>query len=169
MKFTDIFDTAPSEIKEKFIQLYAMRERPDYHPEESAGRHIEIVVERAIQFGDKDLIMAAFYHDIHKHDTMKINEKTGWPTSPGHDKWSHNTIRDNVLVQSHISEFGADIDTVRVICGEHMRYHQLDKMKESKQLEMKSLFCFNKLRAFGIMDNMLISDEECIQQIKDLK
>jgi len=48
MTFQSIFDKAPTHIQDLFIDLATMRERPDFHPEESAKEHIRIVVERAI-------------------------------------------------------------------------------------------------------------------------
>ena len=125
MTFQQLYDQAPTHIQDKFIDLATMRERPDYHPESSAKEHIEIVVRRAIKFGDLDIILAAFFHDIHKYDTMKINERTGYPTSPGHDKWAQKTIEKDNAVRDFISSFGADPDTVAGLCGQHMRMHQM--------------------------------------------
>ena len=160
MTFQEIYDNAPTHIQDKFMALATMRERPDYHPEPSAKHHIEIVVNRAIEFGDVDIIMAAFYHDIHKVDTMKINEKTGWPTSPGHDKWAQKTIERDSTVRDHIESHLADPETVGIICGQHMRMHQMSIMRKSKQDALIDLSCFDKLSVFACFDDMMVTDEQ---------
>jgi len=160
MTFTQIILTLPPHILDKLKELKTMRERPDFHPEPSAFHHIEIVTNRCIEFGDKDLICAGIFHDIHKLDTMKINPKSGHPTSPGHDKWARKTVQTDELVRNWIINFGADPDTVAGLCGQHMRMHQLSQMKPTKQKIMMDLPFFDKLTVFSTFDNMLITDEE---------
>ena len=162
MTFDQIIQGLPPHISLKLQDLKTMRERPDYHPEPSAFHHIEIVTSRAIQIGDPDLIMSAIFHDIHKLDTMKINQKTGWPTSPGHDTWAFNTVTNDSHLRDFISSHGADPDTVATICGEHMRIHQFDSMRPGKQQAMRNIPCFDKILAFSQIDDMLTPDTEAI-------
>ena len=166
MTFDTILESAPKHIQDQFIGLANMRERPDFHPESSAKEHIRIVVNRAIRFGDLDIIMAAFFHDIHKVDTMKINEKTGWPTSPGHDKWAMKTIENDIMARDFITTFGADPDTVGGICGEHMRMHQMSRMRPSKQETMMNLPFFDKLAVFACFDDMMVTDDQSLENAK---
>lgn len=158
MKFQDIIKTLPIHIQDKLNELKDMRERPDFHPEPSVFHHIEIVTNRCIEFGDKDLICAGIFHDIHKLDTMQINPKTGHPTSPAHDKWAMKTIERDYEVRKWIWEFGADPDTVAGLCGQHMRMHQLSKMRPTKQKIMMALPFFDKLAVFACFDDMLVCD-----------
>ena len=160
MTFKTILESAPEAIQAKFVELALMRERPDFHPEPSAKHHIEIVTNRAIEWGDKDIIMAAFFHDIHKVDTMKINPKTGWPTSPGHDKWAMKTIEKDSVVRDFIKSFGADPDIVGGICGQHMRMHQITRMRPSKQQQIIDLSFFSRLAVFACFDDMMVTDAE---------
>ena len=159
MTFKDIIDILPPHIQAKLEDLKTMRERPDFHPEPSAWHHIEIVTNRCIEFGDLDLIMAAVFHDIHKLDTMKINPKSGFPTSPGHDKWAMKTIEKDRAVRQCIIDFGADPDIVAGVCGNHMRIHQFAQMRKHKQDAMMALPFFDILVAFGCFDDMLIDDK----------
>lgn len=158
MIFKELITTLPQHIQDKLEELKSMRERPDFHPEPSAFHHIEIVTNRCIEFGDKDLICAGIFHDIHKLDTMKINPKSGHPTSPGHDKWAQKTIEKDDSVRQWIIDFGADPDTVAGLCGQHMRMHQIGQMKPIKQKRMMDLPFFDKLAVFSTFDNMLICD-----------
>jgi hypothetical protein len=168
MTFNQIIKTLPLHIQEKLMELKTMRERPDYHPEPSAFHHIEIVTNRCIEFGDLDLICAGIFHDIHKLDTMKINPKSGHPTSPGHDKWAMKTIEKDNSVRDWIIDFGADPDTVAGLCGQHMRMHQLSQMKTSKQKIMMELPFFDKLAVFATFDDMLICDTAAQLKAKDI-
>lgn len=161
--FEEIIEGLPKHMRDKLEDLKGLRERPDFHPEESCFHHIKIVTNRCIEFGDKDLIMAALFHDIHKLDTMKINEKTGHPTSPGHDKWSKKTILTDEKVSEFITDFGADVGNVSEICGQHMRIHQIGEMRKVKQLRLIESPIFEKLSAFSKFDNMLSTDEESME------
>ena len=73
---------APNIVQDKLEDLKTLRERPDFHPEPSTFDHIYIVTERLMETNDMDLVLAGLLHDICKLDCMKINPRTGWPTSP---------------------------------------------------------------------------------------
>jgi hypothetical protein len=157
--FQEIIDSAPHIIKRKLEQLKFLRERPDYHPEESAFKHIQIVTERLMQTGDPDLIMSGILHDIAKFDTVQMNPKTGWPTSPGHDKAAARLIEESDTIGNWIEAFKADPDIVALICGAHMRFHQLGDMKPAKRdsqiQSWKDAGIWDKLQFMGAADNML--------------
>lgn len=155
MTFESIIEFAPHIIKRKLEQLKFLRERPDYHPEPSAYEHIKIVTERLIPTGNRNLIMTGVLHDISKFDTVRMNEKTGWPTSPGHDKAASDLILNNMQVMSWINAFGANPITVASLCEHHMRIHEFHKMRPSKQEAMRQMPIFSDLQIFGRADNML--------------
>lgn len=167
LTFEEIIRGLPDHMKDNLEDLKNLRERPDFHPEESAFEHIKIVTERAIEFGDKDLIMAGIFHDIHKFDTAKINPKTGHPTSPGHDKWAFTTICVDKDVQDFITDFGATWEDVAGICGQHMRIHQIGEMRNVKKKRLIELPFFEKLCTFSMFDNMLVTDKESQENAKN--
>ena len=105
--FEDWIKILPQSIVDKLNDLKGMRERPDFHPEESAFIHVKIVTERLIRTGDIDLIIAGIFHDIAKFDTMKINPKTGHPTSPGHDSVGARLVVDH---SNWVASTGADVE-----------------------------------------------------------
>lgn len=162
-KFEDYIADLPKEFMDKLNELKTLRERPDYHPEESTYEHIKIVTNRAIRFGDINLILSGILHDIHKLDTMSINPKNGFPTSPGHDSWIRSTISKNTEIQNYITEMGGDVDTVAEICGEHMRIKQFKLMRLSKKEKLLQLDNFKPLVIFTLFDNMLLTDDEVIE------
>ena len=159
MTFTDLIKTAPPVILRKLEQLKFLRERPDFHPEPSAFHHIQIVTDRLIPLGDPDLFLAGVLHDICKFDTVKMNEKTGFPTSPGHDQAAFDLIFSSSPIKDWIRDNGGDEVNVALICKGHMRFHQLKDMRQSKQenqvQEWTDLGIFDKLQIFGAADNML--------------
>lgn len=159
MTFQEIVDTAPHIIKRKLEQLKFLRERPDFHPEPSCFEHIRIVTERLMQTGDPDLIMTGLFHDICKFDTVRMSAKTGFPTSPGHDDAAFWLITDNNQIQEFCVQHGANPNMVALLCKNHMRFHQLGDMRESKReaqiAAWKSGCIWDKLQFMGAADNML--------------
>ncbi len=158
--FIQIIDDAPHIIKRKLEQLKFLRERPDYHPEPSTFAHIQIVTERLMQTGVPELIMAGILHDICKLDTVKVNEKTGQPTSPGHDAAAQILVTENMQVRAFCTNHNANPDTVAEICGAHMRFHQLGQMRPAKSAaqidKWKAIGIWDMLQYMGAADNMLV-------------
>lgn len=160
MTFNDLIESAPSIVKKKLTANKSLRERPDYHPEESAFEHIRIVTERLIPTGDMNLVFAGIFHDICKAETAEISPKTGFPRCPGHDVKAFDLIKETPVIQSFISSGGGDPHIVAHICLNHMRFHQLGEMRESKReafiQRMTDQGIFQYLQIFGAADNMLV-------------
>lgn len=165
MKFQFIFDHAPQRVQDMFLELSRLRERPDYHPEESAAKHIEIVTDRCIASNNANLIMTGFFHDLFKAQTARPNPKNGFPTCPGHDTMSERFINENADIQEFIRSFKATPEIVAWLVGQHMRIAQIGVMRASKQEAFRAHPNFRLLEAFHCCDNMLISDEEAITQM----
>lgn len=159
MNFEKLIETSPAIVKKKLEELKTLRERPDYHPEPSTFHHIEIVVNRLIQTGDPDLIMAGMLHDICKLDCAKINPRNGHPTSPGHDIAAFDLIKETPKIQQWIMDNGADPHIVAHICLGHMRFHQLGSMRpfkrENQIQKWIDMGIWKKLQFHGAADNML--------------
>ncbi len=159
MKFETLIESAPTTIKRRLVQLKFLRERPDFHPEPSTFEHIKIVTQRLEQTSRIDLIFAGILHDICKFDTVQVNEKTGWPTSPGHATAAFELIKNSNEIKDWIFHNGANWFTVANICNGHMRIQQLDGMKEAKRLktirEWKEQEVWESLQIFTEADNML--------------
>lgn len=160
MTFNELIQNAPTLVKEKLFSNKSLRERPDFHPEANAFEHIKIVTERLIPTKDMNLIFAGIFHDICKADTAKINPKSGWPTCPGHDVKAFDFVKEFPSVQSWIIRNGGDPDKVAHICLNHMRFHQLGDMRESKReiniQKWKDQGIWDYLQIFGAADNMIV-------------
>lgn len=160
MRFEDIIKDAPLVIQIKLEQLKTLRERPDFHPEPSTFHHIEIVTNRLSLTGDPDLLMAGVLHDICKLDCKTINPKTGFSTSPGHDKEACELIHNDREIRQWITDNGGDWRKVAGIVFGHMRFHQLGAMREFKRekqiQDWKDQGIWEKLQIHGAADNMLV-------------
>jgi hypothetical protein len=156
MTFDTLIQIAPQIVLDKLEGLKLLRERPDYHPEDSAFEHVKIVTNRLIQTGNPDLIMAGIFHDIFKKETAKLNPKNGYPTSPGHDKAAADWIKSNTEVQSFIESNGANFLRVAEICMQHMRIKVYDEMNEKKKKAYRLTEIFSDLLIFSMADDMLI-------------
>lgn len=157
--FEKYISTAPQIVKDELNKNRSLRERPDYHPEESAYEHIRIVTERLMLTKNPNLILAGIFHDIKKFDTAKTNPKTGWPTCPGHDVAAFDLIMETPSIQNWISLCGGEPRTVAHICLNHMRFHQLGNMRSAKRdatiQKWTDQGIFDLLKIFGAADNML--------------
>jgi|ERR1035437_8046737 hypothetical protein len=155
MTFIEIIARLPPHILEQLNNLKNLREREDFHPEENTFEHIRIVTERLIPIGDPDLICTAIFHDIFKLLCVKTNEKTGKPTSPGHDKFAAELLIQDESVREFCKSLGANPDNVAWLCLQHMRVKGIDEMKQSKQDDLRNSILFHKLETFTRADNML--------------
>ena len=166
--FEKLLFNLPIEFRERINKMKLLKERDDFHPEESTFEHIRIVTERALRIGDKDLIASAILHDIHKIDCATINDKTGFVTCPEHDKMIEGTISNNLDIQEFILKIGADLLNVKFICGEHMRISNINSMSRRKVDKYRSHPTFLKLLIFHKIDDMLISEDDLNNLFKSL-
>jgi hypothetical protein len=99
-------------------------------------------------------------HDICKFDTVRENPKTGFPTSPGHDKAAEELILSNNTILSWIHHYSGSALRISAICGAHMRFHFLGNMRPAKHdaqvQKWKDQGIFDLLQIFGAADNMLV-------------
>lgn len=147
----------PDFILEYLEKLKSIKERPDFHPESingSALDHVKIVFNRAEKTKNLDLILAAIFHDLGKVDTVRVNQKTGYNMTPGHEFVS-TKILENPEVIHYIDELGGHYDKIKFIVSNHMRMHQLSNMKPEKQQALRSSPYFKDLEIFSRMDDML--------------
>lgn len=153
--------SVPWDVQKLLIYLKSVRERSDFHPEESAYAHTEIVTDRLIQTGKPDLIVSGIFHDLFKA-WGNINPKNGYHTSPDHDKLAANFIRAAVKyndyngVVAFIEGMCANVERVAAICENHMKIKRIGEMRPFKQKKMRELDVYEDLLIFARADNMLV-------------
>lgn len=130
-QFNSFIRTAPDSYKQLYKGCIESPERPDYHPERYLHKHIQIVFANALKSDNPDLLFAALLHDIAKPfsnrtstlKSVQIGEKVyKYFSNPLHPKEAERVINDNKDIQQWIEQYGANIETVKIITREHMRY-----------------------------------------------
>ena len=150
--FQELYNLAPQDIKDRLEKLKDLNENPCYHPESSCFINIQTVVDRLIKTGDIDLILAGFFHDLGKLDCIKLNEKTGYPSTIGHENISKFIVFEN---REFIESLGGNLETVYDVVENHMRIQNYNVMRPHKKHQMEELKVFSKLLIFTKADDML--------------
>jgi hypothetical protein len=151
-----LYLTLPRVIKNMFLKLQKIQEDPKWHPEEKNGgvlEHIRMVYDKALTSNDPDLIMAALFHDLGKAFTAK-EKPNGYFSTHGHEQVSAGIVKTPICVDV-IKSFGADPETVLWIVENHMRMHRFNEMRPAKRKLLTDHPQFDKLEAFGIIDEMI--------------
>ena len=153
MSFKSLYQQSPPELKKIVIDQWKAKQNPKYNPEGNTLKHIIIVTDRAFRdFPDnKNVQLAAYFHDLGKLSTYDINPKTGQPTSYYHEKESVNLINkfDNFIEQQ-----GADPEIVKYIVQNHMKIKPStwDIMKLSKKDPILNDPNYQDLEKFSTID-----------------
>ena len=146
------FDVISKYVPE-FAKLRGVPQNPKWHPEGDCDIHVCLVIDNVARFKDKDLTMAAVFHDIGKAYTTVTNPKTGQPTAPDHESVSAMIVDK---YQEFIEAMGANYDVVRDIVYMHMKMHQYNSgqlKKPSKREALEGMSVFNKLSIFAKADH----------------
>lgn len=155
--FSELYDLAPKEIKDYIDKCDDTPQGTDWHPEGCVGIHLRLVYDRARDYGDIDLAIAAFFHDLGKVDTTAINKRGGY-SAIGHERVSARLVEK---YKNWIESLGADWKAVYDIVSEHMRIKQLPEMRPTKQQKLRAHPQFDRLQKFTEFDSMkTLTDEE---------
>jgi hypothetical protein len=151
--FQDLLDSAPDEIKDLIERSKTVRQTLEYHPELWVYTHVIIVFKRAFQTQDMDLVMAAFFHDLGKVECTKPHQTRPncWPAH-GHEFVSCRLLTE---YRPWVVQQGASFNNVYFIVENHMRMNIFNQMRKSKQEKLSKHPCFEKLKLFSRMDDML--------------
>ena len=133
-KFRDLYKASPPDLRKIVFDQWKAKQNPQWHPEGNTLKHIIVVTMRAIkQFGNnKNIILAAYFHDLGKMATYAKHPKTNQPTAYGHEFVSAKLVDQ---YQAFIKQQGADVETVKFIVANHMRAKPStwDKMRQIKK------------------------------------
>ena len=149
--FEKILEILPEQVRELLFTNKLLRERKDYHPEESAFEHIRIVTERGISTGIPELVFTGIFHDITKYVDHTINPVSGHPTSLLHDLHGAKIAEEN---SEFIAANGANPEAVVWLCEQHMRVKNYDVMRKKKREELEKSPYWPLMVIFQKMDNM---------------
>lgn len=155
--YDDLYSLAPQEIKDYINKCADTPQGTDWHPEGCVDIHNRLVYDRAVETGDINLALAAFFHDLGKVDTTAPNKRGGW-SAHGHERVSARIASNH---KDWIREMGGDPKEVIEVVGQHMRVKQMDQMRTNKRQAMMDNPYYDKLQKFTKFDDMrTLTDDE---------
>lgn len=143
--FKSLFRLLPSELQKRVYALKDIDQRRDFHPEGNTLKHTIMVVKRAIQDDDIDLVLAALFHDIGKDETGAIHPKKGHMTHFGHEKVSATLVKKYARF---IKSLGGNPANILYIVKNHMRAKKIGEMRPKKQAKLKAFRAWDSLERF---------------------
>lgn len=153
MSFQTLYKASPVELKQIVIDQWKAKQNPKWHPEGNTLKHIIVVTNRAFRdFPDnKDIQLAAYFHDLGKLATYEVNPKTGQPTAYGHEDESVDLIDK---FSNFIQQQGANPEIVKYIVKNHMKIKPSTWgiMKPSKKDPIMNNPHYQDLEKFGTID-----------------
>lgn len=153
MSFKNLYKASPPELKQIVMDQWKAKQNPQHHPEGNTLKHIIVVTDRAFRdFPDnKDIQLAAYFHDLGKLATYAINPKNGQPTAYGHEEESTQLIDQ---FREFVQQQGANPEIVKYIVKNHMKIKPStwDVMKPSKKDPIINDPHYKDLEKFGTID-----------------
>lgn len=133
-QFKELYKASPPELQQTVFKQWKAKQNPKWHPEGNTLKHVIVVTMRALkQFpNNKNIILAAYFHDLGKMDTYASHPKTGQPTAYGHEFVSAKLVDK---FSSFIKQQGGDPDVVKFIVANHMKAKPStwEKMRQTKK------------------------------------
>ena len=96
-------------------------------------------------------MLTALFHDLGKAFTTTKNAKGYW-TSLGHDLSSLRLVEK---YKDWIENMGGNYEMIHFLVKNHMRIHQIEEMKPTKQKELRTHIWYPELVQFSEFDNMI--------------
>ena len=171
MSFKDLYKASPPDLKQIIINQWKAKQNPLHHPEGNTLKHIIVVTNRAFKnFPDnKNIQLAAYFHDLGKLATYTINPKTGQPTAYGHEQESVNLINK---FSDFIKQQEANPEIVKYIVKNHMKIKPStwDVIKPSKKNPIINDPNYQDLEKFSTIDKGgLIESQYLLQNKNNMK
>jgi predicted nucleotidyltransferase len=150
-EFKRLYNLAPESLKEEVDKTKTIEQNPFWHSEIYVYVHIQLVTNRLFNcYHDINLTLAGFFHDLGKTYTTIFNPKKDSWSSPGHEE---STIKIIDKYQDWIKQQGGDIELIKYIVINHMRYKELDKMRTAEQVRFMSEEYFPYVQKFSTADH----------------
>lgn len=146
MKFWDLYSRFPMKL------IADLRNTPQdsrHHPEGNVFEHTKQVFELASLTGDKELEMAALFHDLGKIECTFLKDNTKI-VAYGHELKAKEYIEKYKIL---FEDLDIDWKKVAYICRYHMLAHRLDEMRAFKVEALKASPYFEDLMRFAKCDN----------------
>ena len=148
--FTYLYDKAPSKLKMLVDSTEYAHQDKNWHPEGHSLIHIKLVTNRLHNsYGDINLNLSGFFHDLGKAETTKWdNTKQTW-TAPGHEDVSSKFV---IEFKDWIIQMGGDVDIVLYVVQNHMRIKYLNEIRLPNKITFVEHPYFDYLLKFNSAD-----------------
>ena len=150
LTFDKLLSCAPRELREWFDRCEKTPQSKTWHPEGNVLIHVKIVYNRARESGNLDYALAAFFHDLGKAETTRLNKRGTWGAY-GHEYVSARLV---IKFQDWISRQGGDVDKIHALVLGHMKIKLMHEMRPTKREEFMKNPYFDELNDFSKFDNM---------------
>lgn len=151
--FKSLLRRAPEELVKIAMDLKKVPQNPKWHPEGNTLKHVILVFKRALEEHpeNRDIALAAFFHDLGKLETLSFHPTTGEPTAYGHEDVSATLVKKHV---DWIKEMGGNPANVYFIVKNHMKMKPRvwDEMRDKKKEKIKAFRAFGDLERFSKID-----------------
>jgi hypothetical protein len=149
-EFLRLYNLAPQSLKDEVNKTKDVKQSIKWHPEGDAFTHIRLVTNRLANcFNDINLTISGFFHDLGKtYMTSFSQEKNDW-TARGHEDVSVEILD---RYQDWVKEQGGNLDIIRYIVANHMRYKFLDEMGIQSQIKFLGEPYFSYVEKFNTAD-----------------
>lgn len=121
LDFTSLFNRLPHTIRYKLENCIQDK---IWHPEGSVAKHTQIVVENINKLynGDKDLLVAAIFHDIGKPETKTTSVRDGI-IRISHIGHEHASLKYVDMYFSKFRDLSRNKEKIKAIVENHMKAH----------------------------------------------
>lgn len=148
--FFVLYELAPDGLKKLIEKTKKTKQSPKWHPEGRVFTHIRLVVNRLHNtFNDVNQTLAGFFHDIGKIETTKFDTDKETYNAHGHEDVSVEIVEQ---YKDWIKERDGDVDIVRYIVKNHMRYKFMDEMRLQILINFVEHPYFDDLNKFSTAD-----------------
>jgi HD domain-containing protein len=149
-EFLVLYNKSPENLKDLIDQTKNVEQNPYWHPEGVVFIHTRLVTNRLSNcYNDIDQNLSGLFHDLGKIEKTKYDEDKETYTAHQHELSSVDII-DNF--KDWIKEMGGNVDKIKYIVSNHMRYKYLNEMRIREQIRFMDDKYFSELEKFSTAD-----------------
>jgi len=173
-QFLYLYNLAPESLQKEIDQTEEVLQSVEWHSEGVVYIHIRLVTNRLENcYHDINLTLAGLFHDLGKTYVTKPNGRGGW-SAHGHEDESVKIVEK---YKDWIIDMGGDVDIVKYVVANHMRYKVIDDMRMQEQIKFINEEYFPYVQKFATADfggtdlncKEINNQEEIKEKLKEFK
>lgn len=149
-EFNILYNLAPISLKTEIDKLKDIKQSEYWHPEGNVYIHTELVVNRLHnRYHDVNLDLSGLFHDLGKIYTTEYDKENETYTAHGHEDESVKILEQ---YKDWVRQRGGDIEIVRYIVANHMRFKHIDEMRKNVKFDFLNNPYFEYVNKFNTAD-----------------